>query len=90
MTTLIIDPGKEHLCSFGIFLEYERLIYFFNESDRCQLGSEKKEDLESCSKLSESDIFRWLRCEVSICEFLPEGKEAGEGLTYCTLDCYSI
>lgn len=41
VTTLIIDPGKEHLCSFGVFLEYERLIFFFNESDRCQLGSEK-------------------------------------------------
>lgn len=27
VTTLIIDLGKEQICSFGIFLEYERLIY---------------------------------------------------------------
>lgn len=27
VTTLIIDLGKEQFCSFGIFLEYERLIY---------------------------------------------------------------
>lgn len=29
VTTLIIDPGKEHLRSFGVFLEYGGLIYFF-------------------------------------------------------------
>lgn len=42
VTTLIIDLGKQQLRSFGIFLEYERVIYFFNQDDRCQLGSEKK------------------------------------------------
>lgn len=42
VTTLIIDLGKQQLLSFGIFLEYERLIYFFNQDDRCQLGSEKR------------------------------------------------
>lgn len=42
VTTLIIDLGKQQLRSFGIFLEYEQLIYFFNQGDRCQLGSEKR------------------------------------------------
>lgn len=70
VTTLIIDLGKEQqqLGSFGIFLEYERLIYFFNQGDRCQLGSGKK-DTESCLKLSQGDILSRLRCETSICEF---------------------
>lgn len=39
VTTLIIDLVKEHLCSFGVFLASDRLI-FSNESDRCQLASE--------------------------------------------------
>ncbi len=39
VTTLIIDLGKQQLHSFGIFLEYERLVYFLNQGDRCQLGS---------------------------------------------------
>lgn len=41
MTTLIIDPGKQQLRSFSIFLEYETLSYVFNQDDRCHLGSEK-------------------------------------------------
>lgn len=62
VTTLIIDPVKEHLCSFGVFLASDRLI-FSNESDRCQLASEwKQRNLKSCGKLSRSDIFR--RAEV--------------------------
>lgn len=73
VTTLIIDPVKEHLCSFGVFLASDRLI-FSNESDRCQLASERKRrDLKSRGKLSRSDIFRRPRCEMSICEFLPRG-----------------
>lgn len=67
VTTLIIDIGDGQFCSFGIFLEYERLIYFFNGGDSSQLGSGGKY-LESCSKLSDSDIFGRLRCEVSISE----------------------
>lgn len=82
VTTLIIDLGKQQLRSFGIFLEYEWLIYFFNQDDMCQLGSEK--DTESCLKLSDSDILSRLRCKASICEFLPEAQGAGEGL-YCRL-----
>lgn len=42
VTTLIIDLGKQQLCSFSIFLEYERLIYFFNQDGRCRLDSEKR------------------------------------------------
>lgn len=49
------------------------------------LVQKNKKDLESCSNLSDTDIFRGLRCEASICEFLPGGKKVGEGLKYCTL-----
>lgn len=42
VTTLIIDLGKQQLRLFCIFLEYERLIYFFNQGDRCQHSSGKK------------------------------------------------
>lgn len=41
-TTLIIDPGKQQLRSFSIFLEYETASYVFNQDDRCHLGLEKR------------------------------------------------
>lgn len=44
----------------------------------------KSRDLKSCCELSHGDIFRRLRCETSICEFLPRGEEAGEDPTYRT------
>jgi len=41
VTTLIIDLGKQQLHSFNTFLEYERLIYVFDQDERCHLSSEK-------------------------------------------------
>lgn len=39
VTTVIIDPrGSRHKDSSDIFLEYKKLIHFFNQDDRCQLG----------------------------------------------------
>lgn len=49
-----------------------------------QEKKKKSRDLKSCCELSHGDIFRRLRCETSICEFLPRGEEAGEGPTYRT------
>lgn len=46
----------------------------------------KKKGMESCLKLSDGDILSRLRCEASICEFLPKGKGAGEGPTHCVQD----
>lgn len=43
----------------------------------------EKKGTESCLKLPDGDILSRLRCEVSICEFLPGAKGAGAGLTYC-------
>lgn len=42
VTTLIMDLGRQQLRSFLIFLEYERLIYFSNQDDRCQHVSGKR------------------------------------------------
>lgn len=81
VTTLIIDLGEQQLRSFCIFLEHGRLIYFFNQGDRCQLSREK--DTESCLKLSDGDILNRLRCGASICVDLPEAKGGGEGPKYC-------
>ena len=89
VTTLIIDLGKQQLRSFGIFLAYEEadLFSFLNKAKGVSLvrKKKKKKDTESCLKLSDGDILSRLRCEASICEFLPEAKGAGEGSTYCTL-----